>query len=418
MIEFNFCDIYTSSGIVGLIRMLDLNNASKYYKIEDNKLKIDKDFLLNADLSQMYFDAFVKKYYNFLNYNQIIDELNNLKNDKELVQEKRKQKKSKIRKKLLSDRYISAYTIVKNKVDFDILADIEMFKSDDSYTSKLLEDLNNDTLKEIMLIKDVAYSIISRFWSGISFLNRQGNLKDPKEEFKRSFEIPLKNYILKEVKSEEYCSECGEKIKGSNKMKPSYVISLAEDFTRKASNYWNFKPTCFICPKCNFLFSLIPLGFSLCNDEYIFINLNSSLEALVKSNNFFQNNNICDSFENLINEFSLHDNNPFVEIVINDSNNYDNIYVSSISFNLILKNIDILKDIAKYPILEIKDSYVNIPYRKNLESNYLNILNIVFTALLKNQPLFPLLHFLIEAEETNSFARFYQERIYKIIYSK
>ena len=63
-IEFNLQDFCINAGIVGLIKMLEEQEDDTVYEIERSTLKVDKDFLLNTDLTNLYFKTLINKYQN------------------------------------------------------------------------------------------------------------------------------------------------------------------------------------------------------------------------------------------------------------------------------------------------------------------------------------------------------------------
>ena len=370
-IEFNLQDFCINAGIVGLIKMLEEQEDDTVYEIERSTLKVDKDFLLNTDLTNLYFKTLINKYQNICQLIRIEEKLKNI-CVKELEQKEVKVIIKEIEASLSSNRYKKGYEIVKEKLSFNFYEDLKELKSENtgSYqekAEKVLNDLKNNELREIFLIKDLAYYVIKYFWKGVCFLNRQNSAKDPKEEFKAYFENPLKEYLQKEIKGEEYCCECGRNIKGSSKMRTSYVITLTEDFSRKNSNYWNFKPNCFVCPLCNFLFALLPLGFSSYNRAFIFINQNTSVKTLdLINNDIFADNelNAYQKFNEMINKITEKNLKQLsnIEVITNmkEQEKYDFNIISKTVLLKIKYNDKRLKSLSKKSSIKIRDEYLNI----------------------------------------------------------
>lgn len=389
-IEFNLQDFCINAGIVGLVKMLDFNGDKSVYREDNSVLKVSKDFLLNADLANLYFKTLINEYQSVCPLTKTITRLEALEENM-LDQKELKEKIKEIETALNSNRYKSGIEIVKQKLPFNFYEDLKKLKNStvENYKDNVnlvLKDLENDDLKEIFFIKDLAYFVINNFWTDISFLNRSNSNKDPKEEFRKCFENPLKEYLSKEVKGNEYCAECGSEIKGNSKIKSSYVLTLTEDFARKNSNYWNFKPNCYICPKCNFIFSLIPLGFSVYNHAFIFINQNYSVKTLVNTNDDIFSNNELQSyqkFNNMINKITEKNLEKLsnIEVITNFGND------KGYNFNIISKNI-LMK--IKYNFKRLEDLSKKAAIK--LRQDYLNVYDETMRMILNNYSLYPLIN--------------------------
>ena len=388
-VEFNLQDFCINAGIVGLFKMLDFTGNKVMYETKKSVLKVSKDFLLNTDLADLYFKTLIDEYEDVCPIIKTIVKLEDLA-EKTIEQRELKEKIKEIYAALNSNRYKSGYEIINKNLSFNFYEDLKKFKKStiENYKDNIkiiLNDLENKDLKEIFLIKDLSYFVIRNFWNDISFLNRTNKTKDPKEEFKKCFEDPLKEYLSKEPTGNEYCCECGSAIKGNSKMKSSYVVTLTKDFARKNSNYWNFKPNCYICPKCNFIFSLIPLGFSAYNRAFIFINQNNSVNTLINTNDDIFSNNELQSYQkfneiiNKITEKNL-EKLSNIEVITNFG------IEAGYDFNIISKNI-LMKIKYNYKRLESlsKKSAIKIG------QDYLNIYDETMRRILNNYSLYPLI---------------------------
>ena len=389
-VEFNTQDFCINAGIVGLFTMIENNDDKRVCEIKESTLKIDKEYMLNTDFAELYFNALINKYKNNSPLTKTIIKLESLL-EKDLDQKELKEELKVIETALNSNRYKSGYEIVKNKLPFDWNNDLQNLKKSttDNYKDNIkiiLNDLENNDLKEIFLIKDVSYFIVNNFWEDVSFLNTSNSKKDPKEEFRKYFEKPLKDYLSKEAKENEFCAECGSRISGNSKIKSSYVHTLAEDFARKNSNYWNFKPNCYICPKCNFLFSLIPLGFSSYKNSFIFINQNDSVNTLIKTNDdIFSNDDLqsYQKFNEMINKITEKNLEKLsnIEVITNLGNKQD------YDFNIISRNI----------LLKIKYNFKRLEYLSKKSAiktreGYLNVYDETMRRILSNYSLYSLIN--------------------------
>ncbi len=414
MIEFELQDFCINAGIVGFYDMLCLvDSQERHLKKGPSKLYVEKDWLLSLDLSDLYFKALIKKYQNVCPLTRTIKNLELLKSsvpDNKNIKEQFK----KIETSLISNRYKSAYELIKNNINFDLYNDLKELKNATienfkEKTIKVISDLENETLKETFLIKDIIYFTIKYFWNDISFLNRTNSAKNPKEEFKKTFEEPFKKYIKEEATGKEYCVECGLPIKGDFKMKTSYVNSLSEDFNRKNSNYWNFKPNCYVCPKCNLLFGVMPLGFLPYGKNYVFINNNIDLDTLIKSND---KSIIEDYNKSYYEQYNL----TLSKISELNISKLDNLEVITNLVDLERYKFDI---ISKNILIKLKESKkeLNVILKLGLLKSNNEIINIydeVMSCIFDNKSLYPLLHYLLLTSINTNYARVFCNHIYKI----
>ncbi len=413
-IEFELQDFCINAGIVGLCEMLNLADPKKQnYRIEENKLCVEKDWFISLDLASLYFKALAKKFYKICPLSKTIKSLEILKNS-EQDSKSLKDSIKKIENSLTSNRYKSASELIKKEIDFNLYEDLKILKlsTKENYIDdikKVLKDLENEKLKNIFLIKDIIYLIIKYFWNDVSFLNRQNSAKDPKEEFFKTFEKPFKEYLKEEPTGKEYCIECGLPIKGDFKMKTSYINSLSEDFARKNSNYWNFKPNCYVCPKCNFLFGLMPLGFLPYGNNFVFVNNNTSLDTLIGSNkvSLLEDSNLSyyQQYNNVLQNISKSNLNKLenLEVITNlvDLERYKFDIISKTILLKIKNNEKDLKTISKLGVI-------------NHNKEFINVYDEVMSRIFDNKSLYPLLHNLLLMSINTSHAKVYCKYIYKI----
>lgn len=414
MINFELQDFFINAGIVGLYNMLCLQDPKEtYIKIESNQLYVDKDWLLSLDLAELYFKTLIKRYAKICPLTRILKNLEILKNsdqDIKLIKEQTK----KIESALTSNRYKSGYEIVKNNFSSNLYEDLKTFKNSTidnlaENTNRIIKYFENENLKEMFYIKDIIYFTIKYFWNDISFLNRSNSAKDPKEEFKTTFEEPLKSYLKSEIIGKEFCIECGLPIKGGFKIKTSYINSLTEDFARKNSNYWNFKPNCYVCPKCNFLFGLIPLGFLPYGQNYVFVNNNKDLDTLIKSN---EEEVLGDEKLSYYEQYNL-TLNKISELNISKLTNLEIITnvveLEHYKFDIISKNILEKLNINKKELNIL--SKLGVLHYKN---ETINIYDEVMSYLFDSRSLYPILHSLLVIGIKEKYATVFCKYIYKI----
>ena len=75
-------DFLKNAGIVGMVCLLEQSSAMEGhdYFIHDNVLEVRREFLLKADLTQMYFDSFITRFYNTTNVYQLNERIEQLLN--------------------------------------------------------------------------------------------------------------------------------------------------------------------------------------------------------------------------------------------------------------------------------------------------------------------------------------------------
>lgn len=401
-----------NAGLVGLINMLEYHDKSCFDIENKFFLKVSKQTLLNINFSDLYFKVLIQKYENICPLTKMIFQLKTIENKE--FNEASKELKA-IIKNLNSNRYIAGFNTIKDKVNFNFFDELKKLKNitKENYKENIntiLEYLNNKEIKEIFLIKDIIYFVINHFWSDVAFLNRQYSNNNPKEEFKKNFEEPFKEYIKSSPTGDEYCALCGEPIKGNNKIKTSYVLSLTEDFARKNSNYWNFKPNCFACPKCNFLLSLMPIGFTPYGKNYLFMNINHSIKSLRDTNSDI----MVTSDENYYNKYNAILN----KIAEKELEQLKNVEVITKLTNLDKYNFDIISKSVLERLNKNKNNLNKLSKIGSMkyEGNYINIYDEVMECVIKNRSLYRMLHLtlLLSLESNYEFATIYSYYILKI----
>ena len=156
---------------------------------------------------------------------------------------------------------------------------------------KIIEYFSTSQAKKYFPAKTLNYIIINKAWNGVSFLNPQTKNLDFYEDYQNYFVVPVQEYLQEDHAKDKYvCSTCGRPVK---KLKYSYgfINNMGYDLNKKTSNAWNFKNDLYICPICQFLYSLIPAGFTYnMRGQGIFINENSSIRNLQGKNDLVFSN--------------------------------------------------------------------------------------------------------------------------------
>lgn len=306
-IEISTGDFLKNAGIVGLKYLLDNSDADEeiHYGITDDRqsLWIDSEYIENADWTQLYFDAFVKKYGSSTVYQTVLDKIDNildkLENENWDISNKENLKFIKeelkfINDKLLSNSYKSGFETIKQDIQnpeiYELLKNSKLkenMEKEELY--KRLQELQNflkqPLCKEIFSMKSIIYNYINRFWDNKSFLLVANASKDMKKVFEMDFSEPLKIYVSKEhEKSKDMCIDCNGQIDSKDRVSIAFMKEQADDLSRKRSAFWNCKVDAYLCPVCAFIYSLVPLGFTLVGKTFVFVNMNQDVTQLLMAN--------------------------------------------------------------------------------------------------------------------------------------
>lgn len=297
-------DFLKNAGIVGFKYLLDVSTAEKdkVYGITDDGqgMWIDREFLMTADLTDMYFKAFIKRYGALTAYHITLDKINRILEAAE--DEKRnsvdyKEDLKYINEKLLSNSYQSGFANIRHYINNpEVYEQLKNNKLKENMDKKILCErleqlqvfLKQPMCEETFSMKSIIYNYINRFWDGKSFLLRTKAHKDMREMFDEDFTEPLRQYVTSDhEKSRDMCIECSEKIDTKEKISIAFMKDQADDLTRKRSAFWNCKVDAYLCPLCAFIYSLVPLGFTLIGRNFVFINMNRSIDELLSANSSY-----------------------------------------------------------------------------------------------------------------------------------
>ncbi len=307
MLEFQLGDWRTNASLLGLIRILEHNNRD--YIMKETSIEIESEVLNNFE--EDYFKYFSDTYEEDLPWFKIVSYYPKLTENIEKIENIDKDDLSELNKQieivkdyLRRPNYKKVYPLIKGaellekkvkdikKINLRKNEKVEDRLDDISREMKKLKEIINicklEDAKKHMRAKGVIYSHINRGIDEVSFLLRQTKYIDVFDDYKNYFIKPLLDYVDKEVKSKQpyECFSCGSYI---NTIGESYTINLLNqtgfDSVRKSSYVWNHISDILICPKCNFLYSMISAGFSYSLYEGIFINYSRNIEGLVYANN-------------------------------------------------------------------------------------------------------------------------------------
>ena len=294
-------DFLKNAGLVGLKYLLDASDAEEEidYGIAEDKqgLWLDRQFVVNADWTDMYFKAFVKRYGELTNYQLVLDKIGDILEkagqpewDKKTCKEDLKF----INEKLLSKSYQSGFANIKDHIEnpdvYELLKSHKLKENMEkeelcARLQQLMIFLQQPLCKETFSMKSIIYNYINRFWDGKSFLLRANASKDMKSVFDVDFSEPFRKYATADhKKAKDMCIDCDGKIDAKEKVSIAFMKDQADDLTRKRSAFWNCKVDAYLCPACAFVYSLAPLGFTLAGRTFVFVNMNQNIDLLLQAN--------------------------------------------------------------------------------------------------------------------------------------
>ena len=317
-----------NAGIVGFIEVLeeagaekgkskeDVENGVKDYYYEGQDLYVSKKFMKNKidKITDAYMNTLLKKFGDStkihklcsLNISKLSNKVNNTIADEE---KKNGNKVMSFYGEMFEREYI--------KTVCNIIGDNKFMKIIKSYEeakkkkqeeeimksfSNIVEYLNNSKnikLKNYLTLSQIALNKISLIYYDIAFLKYNSQMKrysiksvDFFNSIKNDLFEKCNDFIASDLnKKSSNCIICDKNFNKANfKIKISFLISSAEDMSKKTSVYWNKKPDTYICPICYMIYSCAILGFTDTNNGIIFANYNNSINNLIQINKSFEQN--------------------------------------------------------------------------------------------------------------------------------
>lgn len=454
-VNFRINSWMENAGIVGLMRIL--KNDPRYlnsYSMSESAVKFDPKVLDN--FSDLYFKFFIKNYGQVIRYSKIINEENWLRTleDKDFREFDEKDLKrltdwfdNIVKYSVNSASYKKVIKFINS--DFDVKAEVKscnkkirtlnkknfLTKNSDE-AKEILQELINQLLKIIEYFsisqakkyfpaKTLNYIIINKAWNGVSFLNPQTKNLDFYEDYQNYFVVPVQEYLQEDHAKDKYvCSTCGRPVK---KLKYSYgfINNMGYDLNKKTSNAWNFKNDLYICPICQFLYSLIPAGFTYnMRGQGIFINENSSIRNLQGKNGLVFSNmmrKISDSTRTspyralsaaFKDEEASGQHPPLgnIQLITYDTDHYNFQIVPIVASKVLTKAVEHTYSVKQTG--EVKN-YLASLYNAGISNfrgmNYYGILDRVMNCLFNNTNLFSIIYQLELLKLSNIEGRFYND---------
>lgn len=406
-IRLELSDWLYNAGIVGVANILEASDVK--YKHEANYIEFDDYALENFE--EKYFRYFIKKYENFTSWYRIVSLKSYIDNlDMQKIQDKDltfiNNQIEYIKVKIKSNSYKSGYLVIEDK-SMDLLKEEKKLKkvkmtkkqSIQDVTDKILEQLEvikdiieylkKEEVKKIILAKNVIYDVVQKFWTDVSFLNKNNSKKDMYDEYNNYFVAAASEYVNEERNKYKYsCFSCENKMAKLSKPAAydlTWISKMGVDMSRKSSHFWNYNGDSYICPLCNLVYSCIPAGFTVIKSRGIFINQNSNINSLLRINKHILEHNTTfeeleeQSYFNIVENVHqssvehLEKEIDNIQIVKLDSDNQRRPYTFNVlskdKMKVISDNKKMLKSMIKIHVKVSNKEYLNL-YREVISRLY------------------------------------------------
>lgn len=415
-IKIYLSDWQFNAGLVGLYNILEQAN----YEVKKHNQYIEIDISVLENFEEIYFNYFIEKYKLTTPWNRIVSYektiayyMNNeLENFDEKSLEKLNDYIKSIKDYLRRNNYTKVYPFIKSEIDIvglvKELVPISKTKKNENIKSKfdeindrfkkirkIIDYCNSDDGKKYIIAKGVIYGVIDKGWNGVSFLNRNPKENDVYREYDNYFVEPALEYLNTDKEKYRYnCFVCDEPMKNmANDL--NFMNETGFDVARKTSHTWDFYNDVAICEICKLVYSCLPAGFTYAYDKGIFVNNNSSVNDLIRTNQIIKDKvlqpfiteqtsltyralvaAISEEYSSNI-QYELQD----IQII-----NYDNeIY----KFNILSKEtLKIIRDSEK----EL-NNLIKAGYKEN--KTYFRIYELTISRILNNYNMFTLIHKLL-----------------------
>lgn len=405
--EINLDTFLFNAGVIGFIEVLEElkenHKANKGTSLDDRKdfyyegqtLYVNKKFLLNTDLSQMYIDAVCNHFREETFSYKLKNETTKEEIIKEIIEQFKKNQ----------GKYKIAFNMINNLRDKD-------------YKNNFINDTDN-TINEILKDKEILdvidfYSLYGYFspfignWGFLDSSNITNSINRGKSVYlqnilKNIFDKAIKN-LINISENTDKCFICNIDINkttgyeissGYKNHNISFINSIGGDINKKTSNFWNHSPDVIICPICAFIYACMPIGFTNIKNDFIFINNSENIKTLLNENKNYKNkldllkqDNI-NYFQAYI-ETKIQKNEKEIEGIEFIINQYD---VNKKENKYIIKNIDK----TTLSLLSASKNYLNIIYAINISCKLdnktsLEIFNECIDNIFRNINQYNLIH--------------------------
>lgn len=298
-------DFLFNAGVVGLIRIFRYADGfcggcveGKDYVIDGQSLYVSNDFLQNRDLGELFVSAMVYYLGTATKHERVMGQksrLDTLYAEPDVDGRQWKKDVDALYKEfsdmLLKNSYKSGYVILSGKEGITVPTEdaISDMKAEKDYLRKkqkydaLWSMLQQPKVREILVFKDLIYSVIKMFYSdnkgnGPAFFSSREI--EPAKAFDDTFLEPARQMLAQE-KNSAACISCGQAFDKKLKASITQFVDTADDLGKKKSYYWNCNPDAYLCPMCALICALAPIGFTGLGNDAVFINNNSDVETLM-----------------------------------------------------------------------------------------------------------------------------------------
>ena len=300
-----------NAGIIGFIEVLkeagasegknkeEIKNDIKDYYYEGQDLYVSKKFIKNKidKITNAYINILLNKFGDSTKIHKLCN----------LNISKLSNKSMDFYYKMFESAYINTIcTIIGDKKFGKIIKSYEEAKKKKQEEeimksfSNIIEYLNNSKnskLKNYLILSQIALNKISLIYYDIAFLKYNSQTKinsiksvDLFNSIKNNLFEKCNDFVASGLNEKSSnCIICDRNFNKSDfKIKISFLISSAEDMSKKTSVYWNKKPDTYICPICYMIYSCAILGFTDTNNGIIFANYNNRINNLIEINKKFE----------------------------------------------------------------------------------------------------------------------------------
>ena len=439
--DFNQCLVLETNGfiinagILGFLRLLEQVKAVKGvdYDYNEYQLFIDKHYLSHVDLAQAYIETCNALFYDVTHYARMRNALKKTHAYADWVERETtwtKEEKNKIQQGLADIvKAIDVLTTTKSLsnacrwlqqegvLEEDLPALVKEVKQTKDFSEKikgllLIEQcLEIPKVKETLCLVGVSLRVLSHFWMNKAFIkNSQGNTvilsdQNMKALLDEGLIQPFKEQLNATQFADKTCAECDCPLpKKSKTPNLSFMNDMVDDIAKKPSAFWNFdKNQALLCDHCAFLYVLMPLGFASMGHEMVFVNANTTIEAMVLANSTYSSltegqvfnwNHLCQQLiQRCVEKQILQSDN--IQIVIRSTEKGKERYrfevLSYEALRLLEKNQKLLEGLSKCYSFKLKSG------------DYWNVSEAVILSLLNYSHLYPILHQLLRLSLDSEF---------------
>ncbi|MCP4220203.1 MAG: type I-B CRISPR-associated protein Cas8b1/Cst1 [bacterium] len=409
-VRFEIKDWLFNAGMVGLYRIM--TQAGHQPTVKENYIECDISFFENFE--KKYFEYFFNTYekhglwYKLTQYCKGMP--HSSENDEMKIEKFIKLFGPDLVKP--ASMYCTAYGMILGDKDY-ARARLKLIKDKKSPVSLKLEKIDEiyrlfRDNKDIIEGKHVIYTIINKYWSGVSFLNSKQSRDNMFDLYKQDFVAGFVSFQEPTTNKIKYrCLTCNAGIDSQkNASKGLSWLGMDLDPGKKTSVYWGHKPDIIICPTCRLVYSCVPAGFVTHNFKGIFINDNRNVGGLIGINGAtelrFSEVERMEELENLtygvivnmirqVREKESKEEIDNIQIVKYDGN-------TGYSFNLLSKHILQIIDASSNQLdhlAKMKDVYLD-------SKNHFNLYSEVIDCLYRNVSLYPLIALMLRMAFKNT----------------